>query len=466
MNSRFRHFLIVVFGVCTAVIGLGQSATVAPDAPSGALARYVARSDEAFQWTERSSGFQGNTHYTEYILTSQTWRGLPWKHQLYVIIPSSLTRDATHALLVVAGGGWREELNQAPVRTSLPSSANVYTRIAELAATPVAVILQVPFQPLFDGLTEDWLIAHTFEQYLATGDQEWPLLLPMVKSAVRAMDAVQATMKQEWKMEIKTFTVTGASKRGWTTWLTAAVDPRVTALAPMVIDVLHMGPQMEHARAVWGGPSPKVEPYTRHGLLDRLTSPEGRHLLEIVDPYSYRRALDKPKLIINGTNDDYWPVDATGIYWDELPGEKHLMFVPNTTHSLQDYSRVTAGVLALHQSQSHGVPLPQFTWEFDETDEAMTIALRSDPAPHQFRIWTTQRPTTDLRASRWTSTLLPAGDGNVSHRIARTAEYQGVFVEAEFRAGRPLPLNLTTLVRVVTPVVAAPAGAEGLESNR
>jgi PhoPQ-activated pathogenicity-related protein len=286
----------------------------------------------------------------------------------------------------------------------------------------------------------------------------------MVKSCVRAMDAVQAVMKEEWKSDIRTFTVTGASKRGWTTWLTGAVDPRVTALAPMVIDVLDMGPQMDHARAVWGGLSPKVEPYTKHGLLDRLSTPEGRRLLEIVDPISYRRALNKPKLIINGTNDDYWPVDATQLYWDQLSGEKHILVVPNTSHNLQDYGRVTAGVLALHQSQTQGVPLPKFTWEFEEAADALTISVRAEPAPYQFRVWTTQRPTADLRAGRWTSTPVSATDGNARHRVIRGSEFQGVFMEAEFRHGRPLPLNLSTLVRVVPPAITPPAGRAATDS--
>ena len=38
---------------------------------------------------------------------------------------------------------------------------------------------QVPFQPMFDGLKEDDLIAHTFVEFARPGDASWPLLLPM-----------------------------------------------------------------------------------------------------------------------------------------------------------------------------------------------------------------------------------------------------------------------------------------------
>src|SRR5258705_3204885 len=103
-----------------------------------------------------------------------------------------------------------------------------------------AVITHVPNQPLYNGKSEDALIAYTLDQYLKTGDETWPLLFPMAKSAIRGMDAVQAPAEKEFNQRIEKFVVAGASKRGWTTWLTGAVDPRVKAIEPIVIAMLNM----------------------------------------------------------------------------------------------------------------------------------------------------------------------------------------------------------------------------------
>jgi PhoPQ-activated pathogenicity-related protein len=58
----------------------------------------------------------------------------------------------------------------------------------------------VPNQPLiFEGETrersEDAIIAYTWDKFLRTADEKWPLRLPMTKAAVRAMDAVSDFLK-------------------------------------------------------------------------------------------------------------------------------------------------------------------------------------------------------------------------------------------------------------------------------
>ena len=153
------------------------------------LAAYLANGDDTYDWVKHDEGRVGAASYVELTLTSQTWRGAPWRHQLFIIRPGVLDQETRHALLFIAGGKWVEPDGDGGA--GLPSDALLFAGLAGWLRSPIAVLRQVPYQPLFDDKTEDALIAFTFDQYLATLNPEWPLLLPMVKSAVRAMDAVQ-----------------------------------------------------------------------------------------------------------------------------------------------------------------------------------------------------------------------------------------------------------------------------------
>ncbi len=209
-----------------------KSPTVLPDA-SPALQDYVKRPDTSYAWHVRQRGKQGGGDYAELILTSQTWHDIVWKHQLFIYRPAKV-KDSKHALLLIDGSSWSDALENQPKDSKpapLPEKVLLITMLADMMQTPIAVVRQVPEQPIFDGRKEDQIIALTFSKYFETGDVDWPLLLPMVKAAVRAMDATQEFTRQEWQMDIEHFLVTGASKRGWTTWLTAATDSRVDACA-------------------------------------------------------------------------------------------------------------------------------------------------------------------------------------------------------------------------------------------
>src|SRR2546430_657604 len=121
----------------------------------------------------------------------------------------------------------------------------------------------------------------------------------MVKSTVRAIDSLQAFAAHEKLAPIKRFIVTGASKRGWTTWLTATVDARVKAIIPMVYDNLDLQAQMPHQLQTWGQYSEQIQDYTRRGIQAKMGTTEGRRLTAMVDPYTFRRSLAMPKLIVN-----------------------------------------------------------------------------------------------------------------------------------------------------------------------
>ncbi len=236
-----------------------------------ALANFVRRPDDSFAWRKASQREADSNNAVRLDCTSQTWRGLAWHHQLLVVRPAKL-RNPDLAFLFITGDD------------DVGRRFDLLNTLAERAGCIAAVINHVPNQPLYNGLKEDDLIAYTFGQFLESGDATWPLLFPMVKSAVRGMDAVQAEAQQESGQKITRFVVGGASKRGWTTWLTAAVDARVAAMAPMVIDMLNMKAQgaMGTTHVWWTergdqrlhqAPFDRAHGRTRHGEAAELGGP-------------------------------------------------------------------------------------------------------------------------------------------------------------------------------------------------
>ena len=436
------------------LILLTMPCVVAAD-EAGPLAAYVAKSDASYGWKLRREGKFDNGEFVELTLTSQTWRGIDWKHQLFIVKPNKV-RKPSRALLMIGGGKWSDALAK-PVKEpleGLPPQSRMIIELAVQAGTPVAIVMQVPFQPLFNGLNEDQLISYTFAQYFLTQDPTWPLLLPMAKSAVRAMDAVQAVCKERWQLDVENFTLTGASKRGWTTWLTAAVDPRVDALAPMVIDVLNMGPQMKNQLASWGKYSEQIHDYTERGLERLLETDRGRALQQIVDPYHYRAALKQPKLILLGTNDRYWTLDALNLYWGELVGDKYILYVPNVGHGLSDFPRVVGSICAFHRAASGELQLPKLEWQTAETPEGLKLSVSSAPRPAKVSAWVARSATRDFRQALWQSSPIEApSEGPYCYTLPRPESgFAAVFGETMF-ATDSLPYYLSTNVTIV----AAPA---------
>jgi len=432
----------------------GQSAWgEAPDVPSrvaaGALADYVAHHDAAYGWKVRRRGTYGQGAYAELILTSQRWRESTWRHQLFIYKPAKV-RDAGRALLLIGGGAWRDELaDPATPAAPLPREAALLTMVADQLQTPVVLVLQVPHQPIFGDLREDAAISHTFQEFFRTGDATWPLLLPMVKSAVRAMDCVAEFGAQEWKISPAKFTVTGASKRGWTTWLTAAVDPRVDCLAPMVIDMLNLDEHIKLQLTTWGRYSDEIHDYTERGLQEHLRKPDGAKLIDIVDPYRYRESLRKPKLLLLGTNDKYWPLESLNLYWDGLVGEKYVVYVPNSGHGLQDFARVLGGVGALHRHAAGTLTMPKLAWQYTETSEGVRLTMRSDRKPVDVSVWRATSVTRDFRDSVWSSEPVEPRDGEFhALTITPATGCAAMFCEAKY-ADEVLPYYLSTTIKVI-----------------
>ncbi len=386
------------------------------------LADYVQRPDPtyAFEIVESRALGAGSAEIIK--LTSQTWQGIVWQHWLVIIRPADVAHPET-ALLLIDGGSFRDKPPALDNR-----EAQIIGMVAEQTKSVVAAVMQVPNEPLFDGRNEDEIIAYTYDKFLKGEGDDWPLLLPMVKSAVRAMDTVQNVLKEKYQQNVQSFMLTGGSKRGWTSWLTAASgDPRVKAIAPVVIDVLNMEPQMKRQLAVYGGYSEQVGDYTTLKIQERMNSPEGKKLLSIVDPYAYRDALTLPKLVILGTNDPYWTVDAANQYFPALKGEKHLCYQANVGHDIS-----LDGVAALSQFYNcllMGKAYPEIHWTCVGKGNLEVTWDRKDG---KAVLWQAQSPNRDFRRSTWTSTVTP-GEGKASIHVNPPKEgWLAYYVEVRF----------------------------------
>jgi PhoPQ-activated pathogenicity-related protein len=276
----------------------------------------------------------------------------------------------------------------------------------------------------------------------------------MTKSAVRAMDTVQALLREKFSQQVGKFVVTGASKRGWTTWLTGAVDPRVVAVAPMVIDTLNIPEQMKLQVKSFGGYSEKIHDYTDRNLPDKLSDPRSRPLVDLVDPYSYRDSLTMPKLIVLGTNDRYWPVDALKLYFGGLVGEKYIHYVPNRGHGLGPGA--IEAITAFYHTVLTGKRRPRFEWKLRRGEKEARLEVTAKDLPRKAALWQARSPTRDFRDSKWTSVEMAAKEeGRFVGTVPLPEEaYAALFARLTYPSGVGGEYALSTNVEVIEPTAA------------
>ncbi len=396
------------------------------------LDEYVSVCDPNYQYTIEASATIPAFDVTSTVvqMTSGAWRGpgdgnhVNWEHYISIIEPPVITSDV--AMLVVAGGSTGTFPGNTP-ELLIPFSL--------ATGTVVALVQAVPNQPLLfpgenSGRVEDEIIAYSYDEYL-TGfengapDKAWPALLPMARTAVRAMDTIQDFMTNESAAPaaINRFVVTGASKRGWTTWLSAVADERVAGIIPLVIDVLNMDEQIAHHYRSYGFYSSALQDYVDEDVFSRLDTPQGSSLLSIVDPLSYLERLDMPKLIANSTGDQFFLPDSWKFYFDELPGENRIYYAPNTDHGLTNSSLngldegTLNAMLAWYTAFVRNTARPAFTSGYVDTvpvnpGESGQYRLSSATAPIRVTLWQAESSTRDFRletiGTAWqSSTIAP-----------------------------------------------------------
>ncbi|WP_276371269.1 PhoPQ-activated protein PqaA family protein [Chryseolinea sp. H1M3-3] len=366
--------------------------------PETALHGYLNNGDKAYHWELKETYTVGDAKAYSLLLTSQQWHEYIWTHQLTILVPAENEYDG--ALLFITGGSNKKGLPNWNSKDDkfLQALGSVATKNKSI----VALLRQTPNQPLHGDLTEDALISYTLHKFKEDGDYSWPLLFPMVKSAVRAMDAVQEFAKNTLQHEVKRFVVSGASKRGWTTWLTGASDSRVVAIAPMVIDILNMPVNLDYQVKMWKDYSVQIEDYVKLGIPQTATSEKGQAITTMVDPYSYRKKLTMPKMLIMGTNDEYWTVDAIKHYIDSIPGQNFVHYVPNVGHDLGDKKQALAALSAFFGATVANKPYPVCQPDLTYGKKGITLKVKATPDVLVDAIlWSTSSTDTDFRDEKW-----------------------------------------------------------------
>ena len=438
------------------------------------LQEFLNRPENVYQWRCLNRRKFGNSGIEEIqlVLTSQTWREGQaanvnhslWLHRLTLYLPKAV---AAKPCLLIINGGYRH----APAMEAAPSSQVDCAYLCQLTNAPVASLRDVPNQPLcFPGEephSEDDLIAWSWQQFLDEPrvNRFYPLQWPMVKSVVKAMDAI-SELSHSLSQPIEKFILSGASKRGWTSWLTAAVDMRVSAVIPVVIDVLNVHANIHHHHNVYNGWASAIQDYSGsdHNILESLDTEEMQALLGLVDPLAYAELLQLPKYIINASADEFFPPDSARFYYHKLPSPKWLRYLPNASHYLGHEACVNTTELmasAFGALSSTQQPLPDMTWR---TLEDGCLELCVNRQPDLAQVWVCHNPEQrDFRkdvllANNFSYNSKPINPVKQSpwvYRFIPESSVQGwtaFFIEACFKNAPYPDLKLTTGIQVLPDV--------------
>ena len=303
-------------------------------------------------------------------LDSKKVDNIEWWHYVDIVIPKE---TATGAGIMFIDSGVEDETYFRLDSTSVGYALKTKSIIVN--------IHNIPFQPINfldsdqESFYEDDLIAFAWNQFLEKGakqkDIEWLPRFPMTRAVVRAMDLAQEIAFQN-SVSLNNFVVSGASKRGWTAWTTAAVDSRVIGVVPMVIDMLNLVPSFENHFRSYGEFSPAVQSYINYDIQDWMETEEFKILLSYVEPFSFKENFTMPKYIINAGSDEFFSTDSWRFYYDQLPGDKLLRYVPNTNHSLNG-RYLNDDLLSYFYRIINDIDMPTLKWELSNNN--LNVAL-------------------------------------------------------------------------------------------
>lgn len=409
------------------------------------LTDYVYKTDPSFDYKIIEKTKDGDSDVIAIDMTSQTWQNMPIKNTVVIIYPKN-TKITDTAVLLNTGGAYK----------SGTLWAKLGVQMSKLVSCPICIVFDIPNQPMW-GKKEDALMSHTFKQAFDENNfTEKPLLLQMAKAVIKSMDVIE-TVSSGYNKPIKKFIITGASKRGWTSWISAGTkDKRIVAIMPIVFDWLDMKKQINHQKEYYGTTSAQIGDYTQFNFDELLYRPEAKTMVELIDPFYYNVSI--PKLIINASNDQYWTLDSAGLYYNNLKGEKYLFYKPNAKHDMgllkfsddpmSGFFEILPMINDMKIFIDHvclGSKMNNIKYTWAEKKGKITCTINAEEKPESVICYTKDQDKRDFRDTKWDGKELSFDDKKIVYtRDVPASGYCGTFIEVKFKNSEGTPYSVFT----------------------
>lgn len=326
-----------------------------------------------------------------------------WKHTLFIYVPE---RIKSNIFFMKAGSGNLEELHKPNM---------ILSNIAKLFGTICIEAFDIPNQPLvfnneIDGLIEDELMAHSWKDYVNTGNMKNIVNFHMAKSIIEIMKFSDEFVKSELNININNkYILYGASKRALAIWLASSVSDKIEAIVPAVYDVLNVRSTIPNQKNRLGKFSQKLISYVKNGLFKHKLA---HRLFDFIDPINYDSHILIPKFLINAANDNFFTPDSSTHYFDLIRGTKYLRYIPNVDHYLE------TDALQSHLVSIFKMVLGKKFIQYDISKVDNVVTITTNEQIDGLKIWYAENDVFDFGIDQF----VPYDSVNIDHLIPKPGD--------------------------------------------
>ena len=150
---------------------------------------------------------------------------------------------------------------------------------------------------------------------------------------------------------------------------------------------------------------------------------------------------------------DFFVPDSAKFYYDDLPGEKHLRYYPNSGHFIDG---VGGDAFQYYKAIVEGTEMPEFSWTVEAGGSAIRVTTVDTPL--EVNLWQATNPESrdfryfDGAGPAWTSSTLTGIGGEYLALVPFPETRATAFmVELLFPSDGPDPYVFTTEGSVIVP---------------